>query len=84
MYFNYYATQVMHHYEAPGWNTWNDQLRDRLVKTQSKYGHERGSWYFHDKHSLAGGRLYNTAICTMILEVYYRHMPLYRREILEQ
>ncbi|MFT5526973.1 MAG: hypothetical protein ACI9G1_004120 [Pirellulaceae bacterium] len=83
MYFNYYATQVLHHYEAPSWNSWNEQLRDRLVATQSKFGHERGSWYFHDKHSLSGGRLYNTALCTMILEVYYRHMPLYRRDILD-
>ena len=24
-----------------------------------------------------GGRLYNTAMAVMILEVYYRHMPLY-------
>ena len=26
---------------------------------------------------LPGGRLYCTALATMILEVYYRHMPLY-------
>ena len=49
MYFNYYATQVMHHYESSHWPLWNDQLRNRLVKLQTKSGHERGSWYFHDK-----------------------------------
>jgi len=77
MYFNYYATQVMHHYEGAGWDAWNGELRDRLVATQSRRGHEHGSWYFNDKHGKSGGRLYTTAMCVMILEVYYRHMPLY-------
>ena len=77
MYFNYYATQVLHHYEGAGWDAWNTTLRERLVATQSRRGHEHGSWYFHDEHGKSGGRLYTTAMCVMILEVYYRHMPLY-------
>ena len=27
--------------------------------------------------TLAGGRLYVTALCTWMLEVYYRHLPIY-------
>jgi len=77
MYFNYYAMQVMHHYEGDGWDAWNRELRDRLIATQSRRGHEHGSWYFRDEHGKSGGRLYTTAMCIMILEVYYRHMPLY-------
>ena len=77
VYFNYYTTQIMSHYGDPHWKKWNSKLRDQLVKTQAKVGHEKGSWYFHEKHALAGGRLYTTAVATMILEVYYRHMPLY-------
>lgn len=77
VYFNYYAMQVMHHYEGDGWDAWNRELRDRLIATQSRRGHEHGSWYFHDEHGKTGGRLYTTAMCIMILEVYYRHMPLY-------
>ena len=83
MYFNYYATQVLHHYEGSGWHAWNTTLRDRLVATQSRRGHEHGSWYFHDEHGQSGGRLYTTAMCVMILEVYYRHMPLYGRRAVE-
>ena len=30
-----------------------------------------------------GGRLYNTALATMILEVYYRHMPIYAQQAAE-
>ena len=77
MYFNYYATQVLHHYGQPYWEEWNESLREHLIKTQATSGHERGSWFFVDQHGSQGGRLYTTAICTMILEVYYRHMPLY-------
>jgi hypothetical protein len=77
MYFNYYATQVQHHYQGTGWNTWNEALRESLIAAQSRQGHEHGSWYFEDKHGQQGGRLYTTAMCLMILEVYYRHMPLY-------
>ena len=83
VYFNYYATQVLHHYEGPGWDAWNTALRERLIATQSRRGHEHGSWYFHDEHGKAGGRLYTTAMCVMILEVYYRHMPLYGRRAVE-
>ncbi len=84
MYFNYYATQVLHHYEGAGWDAWNTTLRDRLVTTQSRRGHEHGSWYFHDEHGKSGGRLYTTAMCVMILEVYYRHMPLYGKRAVER
>ena len=84
MYFNYYATQVLHHYEGQGWDAWNTALRDRLVATQSRRGHEHGSWYFHDEHGKSGGRLYTTAMCVMILEVYYRYMPLYGKRAVEE
>lgn len=83
MYFNYYATQVMHHFEGDGWPAWNTTMRDRLVATQSRRGHENGSWHFNDEHADSGGRLYSTAMCLMILEVYYRHMPLYGRRTVE-
>ncbi|GIW95037.1 MAG: hypothetical protein KatS3mg110_3078 [Pirellulaceae bacterium] len=77
VYFDYYATQVLHHFQGSGWERWNKRLRDYLVATQAQNGHERGSWFFADRHGSFGGRHYTTAMCIMILEVYYRHMPLY-------
>lgn len=50
-----------------------------MVKTQAVNGHERGSWHFKDHHGDVGGRLYTTAMAALILEVYYRHLPLYQR-----
>ncbi len=86
MYYNYYATQVMRHWEGEEWKTWNRQMRDQLIRTQDRQGHEEGSWYIPgrgDHGAIAGGRLYYTAMATMILEVYYRHMPLYRSQSVE-
>jgi hypothetical protein len=77
MYFNYYATQVMHHYGGNDWPEWNKEMREYLISTQERQGHRAGSWYFRDRHGSVGGRHYTTAMCVMILEVYYRHMPLY-------
>ena len=82
MYYNYYATQVMHHYGGDAWSKWNAAMRDYLIAAQGKAGHEAGSWYFEgtDPGSTAGGRLYCTALATMTLEVYYRHLPLYTEQ----
>ena len=81
MYYNYYATQVLHHYEGELWFKWNSVMRDYLVETQVKDGHEKGSWHFDGGHGAAlGGRLYSTAMAAMTLEVYYRHLPIYRKQ----
>lgn len=87
LYYDYYATQVMFQYtgaEGATWDNWNQKMRDHLIATQETQGHARGSWYLGGDHSTeAGGRLYCTAMAAMILEVYYRHMPLYRESALE-
>ncbi|RIK81319.1 MAG: hypothetical protein DCC68_09035 [Planctomycetota bacterium] len=84
MYYNYYATQVMHHYGGDPWKKWNLAMREHLVKTQAKDGHERGSWHFTGDHgTTAGGRLYATTLAAMTLEVYYRYLPIYRDRSVE-
>jgi len=83
LYYDYYATQVLFHWAGPEWDTWNRKMREHLVSSQERVGHQAGSWYFESQQSAAGGRLYNTAIATMILEVYYRFMPLYGEEAVE-
>ena len=81
LYYNYYATQVLRHWEGDLWQKWNEVMRDQLIESQVRKGHESGSWYVPgDFHSELGGRLYCTSMATMILEVYYRHLPIYRKE----
>lgn len=78
MYYNYYATQVLHHFGGDEWTRWNAKMRDHLVDTQIRRGHAKGSWDPRDPHASSGGRLYMTTLATMTLEVYYRHLPLYQ------
>lgn len=79
LYYSYYATQVMHHLGGERWDKWNRQLRDGLVKAQAQEGHERGSWWGSGSHMEQGGRIVTTSFATMILEVYYRHLPIYTK-----
>jgi hypothetical protein len=84
MYYYYYATQVVHFYEGPDWHKfWNPKMRDLLIDLQRKGGGDDllGSW---DKDQgfigSSCGRLGTTCLALLTLEVYYRHLPLYKRD----
>lgn len=78
IYHDYYATLLIFHTQNELWPQWNQQMRDYLIKTQAKQGHETGSWHFPgDRYGDVGGRLYTTCMATLTLEVYYRYLPLY-------
>lgn len=79
MYYNYYATQVLHHWGGEEWDRWNEIMREELISTQEKRGHSTGSWFPRDPHGAQGGRLYMTTLAIMTLEVYYRHLPIYQQ-----
>jgi hypothetical protein len=88
IYYNYYAAQVLRHYGGTAWDQYNVQLRDWLVEEQADSGHVTGSWHWPEsvghRGPQEGGRLCSTAFATMILEVYYRHMPLYAEAAAEE
>lgn len=79
IYYWYYGTQALHHYGGPEWKLWNEQMREILVDTQEVSGHQAGSWDPKGPHTSNGGRLYMTALATCSLEVYYRHLPIFRQ-----
>jgi hypothetical protein len=83
MYYWYYATQMMHHLGGPMWEQWNARMRDLLVETQETEGHQAGSWTPKGGYDPVGGRVYMTALAVCTLEVYYRHLPLYRGEAVD-
>lgn len=79
VYYWYYATQVMHHMEGEYWEAWNKVMRESLPTRQVADGKERGSWDpKQDQWGQFGGRLYETCLCVYMLEVYYRHLPIYK------
>lgn len=79
IYYNYYAAQVLHHWGGDLWEKWNNQLREQLVKTQITTGPAAGSWPPVDPHGGGGGQLYQTTLSLLTLEIYYRHLPIYRK-----
>lgn len=77
-YYWYYATQVMYHLQGDHWTAWNERLRELLISSQLKDGHMAGTWDPRDSWEQSGGRLYATSLRLLMLEVYYRHLPLYQ------
>jgi hypothetical protein len=87
VYYWYYATQVLHHMAGPEWQKWNQIMRKLLPEKQEKTGRERGSWPDPNNDRWGsqgyGGRMYVTCLSIYILEVYYRHLPLYQTGLME-
>lgn len=80
LYANYYISQILHHFGGPEWTSWNSKMRNFLVSNQMSGGHGRGSWNSTRDFDVRGGRLYSTCMSILILEVYYRHLPLYQQD----
>jgi len=81
VYYWYYATQLCHHMEGEYWRKWNTVMRQAVPEQQVTRGPEAGSWDplrpTEDKWAALGGRLYTTCLSIYMLEVYYRHLPIY-------
>ena len=80
MYANYYTTMFMFQCDGPKgkyWTQWNRRMRDQLIATQVRNGEEKGSWFFNN--SWNGGRVYDTALSALTLQVYYRYQRFYAK-----
>lgn len=79
VYYWYYATQACHHMDGDDWNRWNSVMRQAVPSAQVKTGNDKGSWSpSGDRWGAHGGRLYVTCLSIYMLEVYYRHLPIYK------
>jgi hypothetical protein len=86
VYYWYYAAQVCHHMEGEPWQKWNSAMREVVPALQIREGKERGSWDPNLDETTGvggGGRLFVTCLSTYMLEVYYRHLPIYQLELLK-
>jgi len=79
-YYWYYGTLVMFQMGGDYWKAWNAHLRDMLIAKQRKGGDEDGSWdpVAGSGEAKYAGRVYNTALGALCLEVYYRYLPISR------
>jgi hypothetical protein len=83
-YYWYYASMALNQFDGPDsprknskyWGPWNEAMKDAVLELQDKSeerdGCARGGWLIDDRWSHAGGPIYNTAMSTLTLEVYYR------------
>jgi len=71
MYYWYYGTYALFHHGGAEWKKWNEALKEALLHNQCKDGCKRGSWDPIGKWGMVGGRVYSTALCALMLEVYY-------------
>lgn len=71
----YYDTQAMYNYGGAYWKAWNRKMEPLLLNAQS----DDGSWPAEGsgltgKRSGHDAEIYRTALCTLMLEVYYRYV----------
>jgi hypothetical protein len=82
VYYWYYATQATRHLGGDAWKRWNKVMRQALPEQQVMHGKEAGSWDpvrpSEDQWGRYAGRLFVTCLSIYNLEVYYRHLPIYR------
>ncbi|QDT36712.1 prenyltransferase/squalene oxidase repeat-containing protein [Stratiformator vulcanicus] len=78
LYYWYYGTLAMYHFGGQPWDDWNDRVREVLIADQVTDGPNAGTWDPTGPYGRFGGRLYSTVMSTLILEVYYRFLPIYQ------
>jgi len=94
IYYWYYLTQAKFQTGGSTWTTWNAQFskvlvtnQDIISKDQSGYvDHEGvsksiGSWMPPEgahMHGAGDNPTFSTALCTLMLEVYYRYLPTFK------
>jgi hypothetical protein len=80
-YYWYYATQAMYEMQGSFWPAWQGRLNPLLKAGQVQEGPLAGSWHplqpVPDRW-FSGGRIYVTAMNLLMLEVCYRHLPLFQ------
>lgn len=77
----YYHTQACLMFGGPAWTKWNKWFQDELITAQSA----DGSWPVPGARATGPqsaetmtGAVYRTTLCTLMLEVFYRYMPVNR------
>lgn len=76
MYYWYYGTFAMNQWGDTHWKNWKKAIEQALLPNQRREDKEDnffGSWDPAGPWGDDGGRIYSTAICALMLEVYYRY-----------
>ena len=72
-YYWHHATEALAQQGGAKWTSWNAALKKALIPKQRKDGHFAGSWDPAGTYGKVAGRVYSTALCTLMLEAPYRY-----------
>ncbi|HYF48217.1 MAG TPA: hypothetical protein VEJ63_02355 [Planctomycetota bacterium] len=76
MYYTYYMTLICFQVGGEVWQKWNERLKTALPKTQIIGGANDGSWDPRGTYHEDWGRVGQTALSILSMEVYYRYQKL--------
>jgi hypothetical protein len=75
----YYYQQAFFQGGGEDWNTWNKQVLPIILSKQQPNGSWKSNGIGHGAAS-GGNDIYPTALCTLMLEVYYRYLKVGDKE----
>jgi hypothetical protein len=84
VYYWYYTTQAKFHAGGAAWAKWNPHFARELVRAQtvlkgeSADGKDMGYWDSPGAKEHSDGRVQDTCLSTLQLEVYYRYLPTFK------
>lgn len=84
VYYWYYITQAKFHHGGSVWTKWNRDFTKALIDNQiveegmGVDGKDIGYWDSPSEHEHHDGRVMDTCLCALQLEVYYRYLPTYK------
>lgn len=79
LYYWYHGTYAMFQLGGKPWKAWNTALKEALTTSQRQDGAAGGSWDPECAWGFVGGRVYSTALCALMLEVYFRYPQVLKR-----
>jgi hypothetical protein len=79
MYGWYYYHQAFFQHGGEEWKDWNEAVLPQILKAQQPDGSWKPNSAAHSP-SAGGDNVYSTALCTLMLEVYYRYLKVGDRE----
>jgi hypothetical protein len=74
----YYNTQACLMYGGSAWSKWNRLFQDEISSAQTSEGYwpvHGGKEHGPAEQDSVDGKVYRTALCVLMLEVFYRYMP---------
>ena len=79
MYYWYYGSLCTFQCDGDVWNRWNKGMVKALTENQCTAGDDKGSWPIVGEFSSEWGRVGQTALGCLSLEVYYRYDQLHMK-----